>query len=255
MTTTFKPFTFSEYSLSNIRYPLLAVPLYLITIFTLQRLMKNRPPLSLRRFAAVHNIFLAALSAAMCLGTAFQLILRIRHQNFFSIICDRHRYAFTGKLAMWLYIFYISKYYELLDTFIIVLRKRPLNFLHVYHHCIVIPLFWMYMNTSMIIHWILVIANSFVHVLMYYYYAASTYGIKIQWKRFITIAQIVQFVIDLTATWPFPVLWYREGGCRGSMKAWVFGQAVGLSFTYLFARFYVRAYKRQIRADEKAKQL
>lgn len=40
---------------------------------------------------------------------------------------------------------------------IMVLKKRKLNFLHVYHHCVVMPLFWGYMQSSMIIHWVLVV--------------------------------------------------------------------------------------------------
>lgn len=108
----------------------------------------------------------------------------------------------------------------------------------------------------MIIHWILVVANSLVHVLMYYYYAASTCGKQVKWKRYITMAQIVQFLIDLTATWPYPFFYYSVNGCSGSMRAWAFGQAVGASFTYLFARFYTRAYRQHLKAaDQKAKSL
>eukprot|EP00181_Compsopogon_caeruleus_P006161 CAMPEP_0184682740 /NCGR_PEP_ID=MMETSP0312-20130426/8580_1 /TAXON_ID=31354 /ORGANISM="Compsopogon coeruleus, Strain SAG 36.94" /LENGTH=172 /DNA_ID=CAMNT_0027134603 /DNA_START=411 /DNA_END=929 /DNA_ORIENTATION=- len=149
----------------------------------------------------------------------------------------------SGMLAVWMYIFYASKYYELLDTVIMVLKKRPLNFLHVYHHCVVMPLFWVYMETDMVIHWILVVANSMVHVAMYYYYAIATLGKTVWWKKYITQAQILQFVIDVTATWPFPVLYYSSAGCSGSMRGWIFGQAVGLSFFKLFSDFYRRSYK------------
>lgn len=123
-----------------------------------------------------------------------------------------------------------------------VLKKRRLNFLHVYHHCIVIPLFYVYMSTNMVCQWILVVANSFVHVLMYYYYALATIGKTVWWKKYITQAQIIQFVIDLTATWPYPALYHSAAGCSGSMRAWLFGQAVGLSFFKLFRDFYVRSY-------------
>lgn len=65
-----------------------------------------------------------------------------------------------GRLLFWMYLFYCSKYYELFDTVIMVLKKRPLNFLHVYHHCVVMPLFWVYMQTAMVIHWILVVSKT-----------------------------------------------------------------------------------------------
>jgi len=132
----------------------------------------------------------------------------------------------------------------------LVVKKRPLSFLHVYHHCVVLILFWTYNQSRMIISWVLVVANSLVHVAMYGYYTASTFGVPCWWKRYITQAQIVQFVIDLTATWPFPLLYYGARGCSGSMRGWLFGQAVGFSFFHLFLDFYRRSYKK--RGVEKA---
>lgn len=47
---------------------------------------------------------------------------------------------------------------------------------------------------------------------MYYYYAIATFGKTVWWKKYITMAQIVQFVIDLTATWPYPFLYFSAEG-------------------------------------------
>lgn len=41
-----------------------------------------------------------------------------------------------GPIGLAAYIFYLSKYYEFVDTFILVLRKKPVIFLHVYHHAV-----------------------------------------------------------------------------------------------------------------------
>lgn len=139
----------------------------------------------------------------------------------------------------------VRRYYELLDTVLLVVKKRPLSFLHVYHHCVVLILFWAYNQSRMIISWVLVVANSLVHVAMYGYFTASTFGVTVWWKKYITQAQIVQFVVDLTATWPFPLLYYGARGCSGSMRGWLFGQAVGFSFFHLFLDFYRRSYKKR----------
>lgn len=231
---------------SGVRYPVIAIALYLATIFGLQRLMRDRPPLRLSAPALLHNAFLCALSAAMCGGTLWELAgIYMRDGGdggVVGVFCDRGGQAMKGRLGIWMYVFYLSKFYELLDTVLMVLKKRRLNFLHVYHHCIVIPLFYVYMTTGMVSQWILVVANSTVHVLMYYYYAMSTAGRTVWWKKYITQAQIVQFIIDLTATWPYPFLYHSAKGCSGSMRGWLFGQAVGLSFFKLFRDFYVRSY-------------
>jgi len=236
-------FEWKQSPFSSVQWPMIGIIMYLSAVFGLQRYMRDRPPLKMKSATLIHNIFLCLLSAAMCIGTLVELGIRWNNEGFFCIVCDRNKTAMQGRLAVWMYIFYLSKYYELLDTVIMVLKKRPLNFLHVYHHCVVMPLFWVYMQTDMIVHWILVVANSLVHVFMYYYYAASTLGYTVWWKKYITMMQIVQFVIDLTATWPFPVFYYSSQGCSGSMRAWIFGQLVGFSFFKLFSDFYRRSYK------------
>lgn len=85
---------------------------------------------------------------------------------------------------------------------------------------------------------------------MYYYYALASFGKTVWWKKYITQAQIVQFVIDLTATWPFPFLYFSSGGCSGSLRGWLFGQVVGASFYKLFMDFYRKSYLKTERKKE-----
>ena len=243
-------FSFETAHASNVRYPVSAVLVYLLVIFSLQRIMRDRPALKLRIPAFIHNTFLCSLSALMAIGTLIEVFQVTRASGFGGVICDRGGVAMQGRLGGWMYIFYLSKFYELLDTILMVLKKRPLNFLHVYHHSVVLPLFYVYMRTGMVLQWILVVANSSVHVLMYYYYACATMGRRVWWKKYITQAQIIQFIIDLTATWPYPFLYFSKTGCSGNMRGWLFGQAVGASFFKLFSDFYSRSY-----AKAKAKAL
>lgn len=244
-------FSFGEAPLSSVRYPVTAITIYLVTIFGLQRAMRDRAPLRLKGITTAHNLLLSGLSALMGTGTLIEVIRVARGAGFGGVICDRGGVAMNGRLGAWMYVFYLSKFYELFDTLILVLRKRPLNFLHYYHHSVVLPLFYVYMRTGMVLQWILVVANSTVHVAMYYYYAMATLGRRVWWKKYITQAQIVQFIIDLTATWPYPFLYFSKTGCSGNMRGWLFGQAVGASFFKLFSDFYSRSYaKAKARAIE-----
>lgn len=248
--------------LSSVYYPPIAIVCYLTLIFSLRRFMRDRPPVKLRSLTVVHNVFLCALSLAMGVGVLSEVVkvfaANATPSNPFAgtnaVLCDPTGASMTGRMGWWMYVFYVSKYYELLDTVIMVLKKRPLNFLHVYHHCIVLPLFYVYMSTSMVLQWIVVVANSSVHVAMYYYYAMAALGHKVWWKKYITLAQIVQFIIDLTSTWPYPFLYFSASGCSGSMRGWLFGQAVGASFFKLFCDFYFRSYtkSKNLKAQQKA---
>lgn len=240
-------FRFAGAPLSHGAFPIAGMFAYLALIFALRRFMLKRRPLRLKGAVFAHNVFLCALSVAMFAGTAYEVVARaLRFGGVLPIVCDHTGGVMTGRLLMWEYVFYASKYYELLDTVIMVLRKRPLSFLHVYHHCVVLPLFWVYLKTDMVIHFILVIANSLVHVFMYYYYAVASIGKSVWWKRHLTMAQIIQFVIDLTATYPFVFYYYSHPlGCSGSMHGFIFGQVVGISFFYLFVDFFRQSYVRK----------
>lgn len=224
---------------------------YLALIFCLRRFMRDREAIKIRSLIVLHNVFLCSLSLAMGVGVLVEVIRILMNpppspsvSSLREAVCDTTGAAMTGRMGWWMYVFYVSKYYELVDTVIMVLTKRRLNFLHVYHHCIVLPLFYVYMSTSMVLQWIIVVANCFVHVAMYYYYAMAAMGYTVWWKKYITMAQIVQFIIDLTSTWPYPFLYFSATGCSGSMRAWLFGQAVGVSFFKLFMDFYVKSYSK-----------
>nr|KAF6443630.1 ELOVL fatty acid elongase 1 [Molossus molossus] len=100
----------------------------------------------------------------------------------------------------WLFLF--SKFIELMDTVIFILRKKDgqVTFLHVFHHS-VLPWSWW---------WGVRIApggmgsfhamiNSSVHVIMYLYYGLSALGPVAQpylwWKKHMTAIQLIQFVL------------------------------------------------------------
>ena len=80
---------------------------------------------------------------------------------------------FQTDIPYWVYIFYISKYYELLDTVFIVIKKRPTQFVQTWHHNVVLHMFWIGMETRMFQCFPLVVFNSLVHVFVYGYFAAG----------------------------------------------------------------------------------
>jgi len=148
-----------------------------------------------------------------------------------------------GRVILWFYIFFLSKYYELFDTVIIVLKKRPLIFLHVYHHCITIVLVYVMLDYMVGVQWLCITANAFVHIPMYVYYALSSMGIEVWFKKYITKLQITQFVIGLLGISTGIVFQLGGRECSGTIPSWSFGFAVMASFLYLFAAFYKSTYR------------
>lgn len=69
-------------------------------------------------------------------------------------------------LAYYGWIFYISKFYEVLDTFIILAKGKPSSTLQTYHHAGAMLSMWAgvrYMSAPI---WMFVLVNSFIHSLM-----------------------------------------------------------------------------------------
>lgn len=68
-----------------------------------------------------------------CLRTSEEFFHTIFNRGFYQSIC--YSMDTTSPTAHWYLFFAVSKFAELGDTIFLVLRKRPLTFLHCYHHC------------------------------------------------------------------------------------------------------------------------
>lgn len=117
-------FSWADAPLSSLRYPVGVMFVYLAVIWALHRTMRSRPPIRMKAVAAVHNILLTGLSAAMAVGTIVELVINTRRHGFVSVVCDREKTAMTGRLAVWFYVFYLSKYVSVLVVGIDGVRCR-----------------------------------------------------------------------------------------------------------------------------------
>lgn len=95
------------------------------------------------------------------------------------------------------WLFYISKFYEVLDTFIILAKGKFSSTLQTYHHAGAMLCMWAGMRYMSAPIWVFVQFNSFIHALMYTYYTLSAFSIRVPMivKRTLTTMQITQFVV------------------------------------------------------------
>lgn len=99
-------------------------------------------------------------------------------------------------LAFWGWFFYLSKFYEVVDTAIIVAKGKRSATLQTYHHAGAMLCMWAgirYMSPPI---WMFVFINSFIHTLMYTYFTLSAVNIRVPnaLKRTLTTMQIAQFI-------------------------------------------------------------
>ncbi|GAB0493590.1 hypothetical protein MMPV_004875 [Pyropia vietnamensis] len=149
----------------------------------------------------------------------------------------------------WLYLFYVSKYWELGDTFVLLVRHKPLTLLHVWHHMSVMAETWAWLQFNMMLGAIGMAVNAGVHVLMYSYFGASILGHRLPFRRLITRTQIVQFVASFALAAPMVAMHVLRsggggggGGCAG-MPALGLSAFCNASYLALFLRFYHKAYR------------
>ncbi|XP_062409759.1 elongation of very long chain fatty acids protein 7-like [Sardina pilchardus] len=220
---------------------------YIYFVTTLgPRIMENRKPFDLKKPMIVYNFSIVGLS----LYLIYEFLMS-GWANGYSYRCDIVDYsnsplAIRMAQACWLY--YFSKFIEMLDTIFFVLRKKnsQVSFLHVYHHSIMPFTWWFGVKFAAgglgTFHALL---NSTVHVIMYSYYAVAALGPAYQkylwWKKYMTTIQLIQFVMVTAHIGQFVLM--KECSYQFPVFVYVIG-LYGLIFLVLFLNFYYHAYTR-----------
>eukprot|EP00040_Diaphanoeca_grandis_P043804 m.10311 g.10311 ORF g.10311 m.10311 type:complete len:255 (-) comp8242_c0_seq1:53-817(-) len=230
---------------SSYTYPLAGAVFYIFVLI----LIKNGTSQEYRskNFEIVHNAFLAALSFFMLVTVIYGAVLRAKDDGAFGLICTQRSFEtmWDGPIGAATYIFYLSKFYEFIDTFVMALRQKDTIFLHTWHHANMPFTCWTWFAFNFFEGaWWCVLVNSFIHTMMYSYYLATVLGIKVWFKKYITSAQIVQFMSGTAMC----VTWYyfkiNDYGCTSDYPAFYWSNFVNLSFLGLFIKFYLDNYSK-----------
>ncbi|XP_067636259.1 very long chain fatty acid elongase F-like [Eurosta solidaginis] len=234
-------------------WPLLGAPWPMFTILAVYlfvikkwgpKLMENQKPLNVKSAMQIYNLIQVALNAYIFTASLRNSYLK----PYFHLSCQPYDPKDDSPemmaLAMPAYLYYVSKYMDLIDTIFFLLRKkyRQISFLHVYHHTIMVYGVWNYCTLNYASHFTFTgIINSFVHVCMYSYYFLATKIPNEQiapWKRRLTLLQIVQFC-TLTLQLSLPIV---NNWC-GLDLFWVWVAFLQNFFILiLFCDFYYKTY-------------
>jgi len=220
-------FDWADAPLSSRSSPVLVGVGYLLMVAILPRFVPEGGFRNLDRILVAHNVFLSFISAVLCLGCAVEMWRRVKQENSVDwMFCEDPNTPARGPLYFWSYAFYVSKYYELVDTALALLKgSRPPHFgLHVYHHALVPVVVWNWLEYRQTLQHIGLLWNTFVHVVMYAYYGLRVLRIPTPWKKWVTRLQIVQFVSSIGFLLvALQYMWERPFGnkCAGQTSMWV----------------------------------
>lgn len=98
---------------------------YFIVIFGGQFLLSNAPAFKLKTLNLLHNAFLTIISSILLVLLIEQLVPKLVRQGLYYTICSEE--AWTQELELLYYLNYLVKYYELIDTVFLVLKKKKLG--------------------------------------------------------------------------------------------------------------------------------
>ncbi|GMS93372.1 hypothetical protein PENTCL1PPCAC_15547 [Pristionchus entomophagus] len=242
----------------HVIFTLQAVFLYLVSIFSIQHMMRSRDPFKLQMPVAVWNFSIALLSGVCATIMAPEFVNSVFCKGFDASLCSTREEVYSGMNGWAVFILLFSRLPEFIDTLFIVLKKQPLLFIHYYHHAFTLWFAWSTytMFAPSFRHAIFI--NACIHTVMYSYYFFTT--LKIRPPPFvakcITIAQIVQFIYIFYALIHHTILTViLNVPCQTNTTGLVLSWYMDLSYLYLFIDFYTNKYKGSKKASQTSKKI
>ncbi len=257
------------------KIPAISSVFYLLLIFNI--LPNINLQFNLKHGFAMWNLFLSIFSLIGFIPCIYYVISTMYNEGIHYILCndyttigDINRVVFYNNINEYIIIgdtcvgftgfmvilFIWSKIFEFIDTFFLALMKKPIIFLHWYHHIYTLIFCWYsYINTTPV-GILFITMNYFVHMVMYFYFFASQYTKKLNFMRKpITTIQILQMIFGIIF---IGMIYYYDKysdlSCSTTYKDNYFFEFCGImygSYCLLFMKLYYENYiKKQIKHKE-----
>lgn len=232
-------------------YPLISGgPLPLIVLISLYiliirkigpRLMENRQAFNVDQSVRIYNILMVLVN-----GYMFTKAMLLTHWGLEYFSCmDVDVSTPDSELVQLGYVYFLSKIAELFDTMFFILRKKfnQASRLHIFHHSFIVICAWFYFkmapgSSSLLFPFL----NVGIHTVMYSYYFLANYPELrrfLWWKKYLTIAQITQFILCLIHI-AFQTLVFK---CNYPRPLYIAGFIFCIVFLLMFLDFYRGTYK------------
>ena len=200
-----------------------------------------------RASIAIHNLALAIFSAVVAWNSWPIVVVHYMQEGLFSTYCDTEGTLWgESGLGAWAIVFYISKYYEFADTWVLVFKGKKPSFLQIYHHTGIAFTMWGAVLSQS--SWLLfvVLLNSVIHTLMYTYFLIKTISpsTEIKAAKNLTVAQIAQFFTGLGCSAGVLVMGDK---CDTASSRFMLGclHVYGYGLIALFMAFASKKYKKK----------
>lgn len=225
--------------------PIAACVLYIAGIIGGKAYFANRPAWDWRFSMAGWNLFLSVFSLTGMLRTGPNLLHNLIHLSFRDNFCADPRVTYgSGSTGLWVQLFILSKFPELIDTFFIVIHKKKLIFLHWYHHLTVLLYCWHSYVTNAPHGIFFVVMNYAVHATMYGYYFLMAKKMKPSWfnPMTVTVMQISQMIVGVFLTLTGFYYYKTDESCQLDAENNTAAFVMYGSYLFLFMQFFIGRY-------------
>ena len=229
--------------------PVVACVFYAFLIFWGRYSFMNdkKPWKGSRPYLAAWNFMLSSFSFMGSFRVMCNLIYNLSTLSLRDNFCLNPQETYgSGSTGLWIQMFVLSKFPELFDTFFVVVNKKPLIFLHWYHHITVLLFCWHSYITDSTGGIFFCAMNYTVHAFMYGYYFLMSIRMKPKWMNpmFITTIQILQMIggVSLTSLQIYYYNTEQEGECFVEKINITAALIMYASYLALFVEFFVKRY-------------
>jgi elongation of very long chain fatty acids protein 6 len=121
----------------------LSAVLYLPCVYIGKNYMEHRPPYNVNIHLKVWNFLMCIFSLAGTIYTIPVCVFSWYSYGWQSFICGADEWPYeVGIAGEFIVVFIVSKALEFVDTLLLIVRKKPIIFLHYYHHVITFLFTW-----------------------------------------------------------------------------------------------------------------
>ena len=232
------------------KWSIIASATYMLSIILGQWYMRGKKAFDLKTPLAAWNLLLAIFSFMGTIRLVPHLLygLTVNHHTYFFCRAASAAYGF-GSSGLWVNLFVWSKYAELIDTVFLVLRKKPVSFLHWFHHATVLMYCWHASQYEMPTGIFFAAMNYIVHSIMYFYYFLAAVMKPPRWSKFVTVLQIAQMFAGMFITAYHYFLLNHVPNCDGSYQNIAAAFVMYTAYMVLFVQFFVGRYMISSKVD------
>ncbi|KAJ4966012.1 hypothetical protein NE237_017861 [Protea cynaroides] len=219
-----------------------------VFLHILLALFRRRRPVPLGPIPAIHSLSMALISVVIFIGILFSTAAEIRDTRWFWrrsktpfqwLLCFPLGTRPSGRVFFWSYVFYLSRFLQLLRTFFAILHRRKLTFSQLFNQSILLFMSFLWLEFSQSFQVLAILSTTLVYSVVYGYRFWTAIGLPSACFPFVVNCQVV--LLGCNLIWHVGVLplHFLNGGCNG-IGAWCFNSVLNGAILFLFLNFYVK---------------